>query len=162
MSQINPPRSHAGSTADGPGSRHRGRAYGDERARLEATFGAVLCVERAAKRWTQVRLAEAARITAASVYRLEKGRQRPSTSMTWKLARALREGCDLRTIVALDMRFRLAAGESLREFSTTPMRRRDRLAADLRAARELPVTEADPFASVLLSMLEDTWPRDAA
>ncbi len=124
-----------------------------ERAELAVRFGSVLRAERAAHGWSQARLAEAAGVTRESVYRLEGGRQRPSTSMTYRLAQALRPGADLRAVVELEARLRIAAADSLREFSTRTRRRRERLLAEALAGGEVPVNAADPFASVLMSFL---------
>ncbi|QFZ17562.1 helix-turn-helix transcriptional regulator [Saccharothrix syringae] len=148
-----PPRARGRSADELSKSRHRGRAHGVERAELAARFGAVLRTERAARGWSQARLAEAAGITRESVYRLEGGRQRPSTSMTYRLAQALRPGADLRTVVELEARLRIAAGNSLREFSTRTRRRRERLLAEALAGDEVPVNAADPFAGLLMSYL---------
>lgn len=153
MTRGEPPRARSRSADQSVGSRHRGRAYGTERAELAARFGSVLRTERAARGWSQAQLAEATDITRESVYRLEGGRQRPSTSMTFALAKALRPGADLRAVVELEARLRIAAGDSLREFSTRTRRRRERLLAEALAGDQVPVGRADPFESVLMSFL---------
>jgi hypothetical protein len=60
--------------------------------------------------------------------------------MTWRLARALRRHFGERETVALDIRLKLAAGDSLRHFSTRTHRRRERIAAEVLAG-------ADPFST---------------
>ncbi|ROP37444.1 helix-turn-helix transcriptional regulator [Saccharothrix texasensis] len=155
MTRGEPPRARSGSTDEPSRSQHRGRAHGTERAELAVRFGGVLRAERAAWGWSQVRLAEAAGVTRESVYRLEGGRQRPSTTMTFALAKALRPGADLRAVVELEARLRIAAGDSLREFSQRTRRRRERLLAEALAGDEVPVNAADPFAGLLMSYLAE-------
>jgi transcriptional regulator with XRE-family HTH domain len=126
---------------------------GDERGRLAAGFGAVLRVERAAAGLTQVALAERAGLAERTVQRLESGAQRPSTGSTWRVAKALRPGGDLRAQVALDLRLRLAAGRSLRDFSRRVHRKREAIAAELMALGEPPLTDADDFTGFVATLL---------
>ncbi|KOX16193.1 hypothetical protein ADK67_40280 [Saccharothrix sp. NRRL B-16348] len=125
---------------------------GAERDCLRSSFGVLLRSERHVAGLSQPQLAERASTTPFGISRLENGHVRPSTGMCWRLARALRHGLDDRAAVALDLRLRVAAGPSLRSFSTRTHRQRERLAAEL-LADGLPISGADDFTNVVLSLL---------
>lgn len=132
---------------------HPGTVVGAECERLAAGFGAVLKAERAARGWSRAELAASAGVAVLTVARLERGQRRPSTSMTWRLARALRDRSALREQVALDARLQATAGTSLRQFNTRTHARRARVAAELAAERSLPVTGADDFTALCLTYM---------
>ncbi|WNV83713.1 helix-turn-helix transcriptional regulator [Umezawaea sp. Da 62-37] len=133
----------------------RGLVIGAERDALRASFGALLRQERRAAGLSQAQLAERAGSTSFGISRLENGHVRPSTSMTWRLARALRGHLGEREAVALDLRLKLAAGSSLRCFSERTHRRRERIAAEVLAGVEPSLAGADPFSTYVLDLLAD-------
>jgi hypothetical protein len=107
------------------------RVEPDERYRLRATFGSMLRFERGHRSVDD--LARAAGMNPTTIKRLESGWRRPTTSSTWRLARALRPKGSLRDRVALDERLREAAGESLQHAATRPHRRREAIREQLLA-----------------------------
>lgn len=110
---------------------HRGTPDPDERQQLAARFGATIVAERRRLDWTQQQLADHAGVHRNTVYGLESGRRRPTTGMTWRLAKALR--VDELDRVALDVRLRVLAGDSLVRISQRTRLRRERLAAEVLA-----------------------------
>ncbi|SFO34939.1 Helix-turn-helix [Pseudonocardia ammonioxydans] len=121
-----------------PQARPRRRELGEvpaaERSALRAGFGSVLAAERAALGWTGADLAHRVDAHPSTVRRLESGHRRPTTSMVWRLARALRPRGTIRDRVAVDQRLRAAAGGLLVVSETRPNRRRERVRAELEAA----------------------------
>ncbi|MCA1676839.1 MAG: hypothetical protein LC799_33240 [Actinobacteria bacterium] len=79
------------------------------------------------------------------IVRLETAARRPTTTTTWRIAKALRPRGTLHDQVAVDERLRVAAGASLRDYSRRPHAARERVRAELlaEAAGALVVTEAD-------------------
>ncbi len=147
-------RARSAPTARAAAPTGRGVVVTEERRRLAAGFGLLLRQERRAAGLSQPALAAWAGVAECTVTRLERGVQRPTTTTTWALARALRLGLDERAALALDLRLRAAAGPSLRTFSTRTHRCRERPPAEL-LADGLPVVGADDFTAVTLSMLLD-------
>lgn len=137
----------------------RGVVTGAERERLRCSLAAVLAHERGARSLTQVALASAAGVSRRSVEELERGAQRPSVTMVWRLARALRAGFDDHAVGALAMRLEAAAGDSLRDYSRRPHRRRERIRAELLAESggRPPITEADALGPLVVAAF--TAPR---
>jgi transcriptional regulator with XRE-family HTH domain len=148
-----PSHARGAPTAGSPAADRRGAVAGVERARLARTFGAVLAAERIAALLTQVQLSDAAGLAECTVSRLENGRQRPTISVTWRLAKALRPHADLRARVALDLRLQLAAGDSLRSYSRRPNVRRERVMAELLATEPVPVVEGDDYTGYLTALV---------
>ncbi len=150
--------------ATGEGSRardgvsHRPAVPPDgERARLARGFGALLRFERGLARLTQVALAGLAGLHHNTVYLLEAGLRRPSTTSIWRVARALRprEACTLRDAVALDQRLRDTAGPSLRYYGTRAHAAREQARAELlaEAAGAPPATHLDDFGAIVIADL---------
>jgi transcriptional regulator with XRE-family HTH domain len=110
---------------------NEGVVTGDERVRLAESFGARLVAERRRIGLTQDALAARAGYSEAHVARLERGERRPTDSTTWRLAKAItetRKG-NKASMVELDVRLMVAAGESLRLlYRTRPRLRWQRLA----------------------------------
>jgi len=94
-------------------------------------------------------------VSRLTIARLETAARRPTTSTTWRIAKALRPRGTLHDQVAVDERLRAAAGASLRDYSRRPHAARERVRAELlaEAAGALVVTEADTFGAVLIANL---------
>ena len=140
------------------GARERVHELGEvppaERVRL-ARFGVVLRAERGAARLTQAELAARAGVSRLTIVRLETAARRPTTTTTWRIAKALRPRGTLHDQVAVDERLRAAAGASLRDYSRRPHAARERVRAELlaeAAAGGGPVcTDADTMAALIIS-----------
>lgn len=116
-----------------PRRRELGEVPAAERLRLRAGFGAVLAAERAALGWSARDLADRADAAPSTIRDLECGRRRPTSSMVWRLSRALRLRGTIRDRVAVEIRLRAAAGDLLVVSQTRPNRRRERVRAELEA-----------------------------
>jgi len=94
-------------------------------------------------------------VSRLTIARLETAARRPTTSTTWRIAKALRPRGTLHDQVAVDERLRAAAGASLRDYSRRPHAARERVRAELlaEAAGALVVTEADTFGALILADL---------
>jgi len=94
-------------------------------------------------------------VSRLTIARLETAARRPTTSTTWRIAKALRPRGTLHDQVAVDERLRVAAGGSLRDYSRRPHAARERVRAELlaEAAGALVVTEADTFGALILADL---------
>ena len=134
---------------------NRGLPPPSERERLRVTVGAMLRHERGRLRWSVDVLAEAAGMHPRSLERIETGFRRPSRTMCYKVAKALREGADDLAVAALAERLADAAGPSLRDYSHRPHRRRARLAAAVRgeAGGAVPASMADDMGALVLAEL---------
>lgn len=132
---------------------HRGTPDFDERQRLAAGIGATIVAERTRLDLTQEGLAERAGTHRNTVQALETGRRRPTTGMTWRLAKALRTGELDR--VELDVRLRVLAGDSLVRMSHRTQLRRERLAAEVlaRGGPALPADAGQDFDAYLSTLL---------
>jgi len=118
------------------GARERVHELGEvppaERVRL-ARFGVVLRAERGAARLTQAELAARAGVSRLTIVRLETAARRPTTTTTWRIAKALRPRGTRHDQVAVDERLRVAAGASLRDYSRRPHARREAVRRELLA-----------------------------
>jgi len=99
-------------------------------------------------------------VSRLTIVRLETAARRPTTTTTWRIAKALRPRGTLHDRVAVDERLRVAAGASLQDYSRRPHAARERVRAELvaEAGGAIPVTDADNFASLIitnLAVLED-------
>lgn len=110
---------------------HRGTPDDEERQRLAGRFGATVTAELRRRNWRVGDLAQAAGIHRNTVSALVHGRRRPTTNMTWRLAKAFRS--DELGRVELDVRLRVLAGDSLVRQSRRLQLRRERLAAEVLA-----------------------------
>ncbi len=120
------------------------------------------------------RARRAARDAGRLAARLETATRRPSTTTTWRIAKALRPRGTLHDRVTVDERLLAAAGASLRDYSLRPHAARERVRRELvaEAGGEMPVTEADNFTSFIVTDLAvvedhglwvnaDKWPLGA-
>jgi transcriptional regulator with XRE-family HTH domain len=132
---------------------HRGTPTPEERQRLAATFGATLVAERGRRDWSQDDLAERVGCHRNTISLLERGERRPSTGMTWRLAKALRDDPIAR--VELDIRLRVLGGGSLVHYSRREHRRRERLAAQIlaRGGPAVPLVDGQDFDAYVSAIL---------
>ena len=88
-----------------------------------------------------------------TIARLETAARRPTTSTTWRIAKALRPRGTLHDQVALDERLRRAAGPSLVYAATRPHAARERVRGEMlaEAGGGPVVTGSDVFGAVLLA-----------
>lgn len=141
-----------------------GRPAPDERARLARNVGGLLRRERVGRGWNSTQLADAAGVALSTVWRLERGRCRPSEVMTRKLAVALRaESRRPVDAAVLDLELQEAAGDSLRRVQRRyPVRERRRRLYDEAAAMlagRLPERGADVPMGMLMAVLDDAVER---
>ncbi|GAA1280989.1 hypothetical protein GCM10009609_51250 [Pseudonocardia aurantiaca] len=103
----------------------------------------------------QRQLAAVAGVARQTVERIETGERRPSVAMLHRLARALRSESNDQSAVALAERLVEACGASVVDYSRRPHRRRERLAAQVRAsaAGKPPATPADDLTGVVFAEL---------
>ncbi len=89
------------------------------------------------------------------IARLETATRRPSTTTTWKIAKALRPRGTLHDRVAVDERLRAAAGASLRHYTRRPHARREAVRAELLAEADgaAVCTGADTMTALIISGL---------
>ena len=132
---------------------HRGTPESEERQQLASTFGATLVAERAQREWSQDDLAERVGCHRNTVSLLERGERRPSTGMTWRLAKALR--ADPVERVELDIRLRVLGGGSLTHYSHREHRRRERMAAEIlaRGGPAVPAVDGEDFDAYVAAIL---------
>ncbi|MFD5828308.1 helix-turn-helix domain-containing protein [Lentzea sp. NPDC060358] len=145
---------HARGTPRDPSATPKpGVVVGAERDRLAATLGPFLAVERTRAGLDIPALAERSGVSISTIRRLERGVQRPTSNVLWRLAKALCAGRDQRAIVALHVRLEVVAGSSLRDFSKKKHQQRARLVAELAAQDAVPVVDGDDFSSYVFGLL---------
>jgi hypothetical protein len=120
------------SRARTPQSRGNQRLTTEERERLRRTVGAQLRAERLPL--SRERLSARSGVPAVTIESIEDGWMRPTVGMCWRLARGLADGRDLRGVAAITVRLADAVGPDIRDTSTRPNRRRNRLMAEAREA----------------------------
>lgn len=110
------------------------------------------------RNWDSARLAAEAGVSRRTVRGLIVGDRRPSDTMLWRLAAALRSDLNEQAVAALAARLIDLGGPSVRE-SRRPNRRRARLIAEARGGTPvgLSASDGDSLADVTMTALTTAW-----